>query len=237
MRHKRFLNTVWVVLLLATTPAAAGAAPSRPVVVELFTAQGCAACPDANRLVDALADRKDVIALTYSVDYWDYLGWADTFAKPEFTARQRAYQRKLKLREISTPEWVVGGRDETSGAETDKIDELVKDAAGSLRGGPSVRLLWRGSHVRVDAGRVPAGGADVWLVRYDPAEQDVRIRTGENKGKTVPHRNVVRELERIGGWTGKTRTYAIPAADTKGLKTLVMVQGAKGGLILSAAGD
>ena len=232
----RFVTTVWALLLLAAAPAEAATVGSRPVVVELFTAQGCAACPDANRLVDGFADRKDVIALTYSVDYWDYLGWSDSFARPEFTARQRAYQRTLKLREISTPEWVVGGRAETLGAESAQVDDLIKDAATKPRG-PSVRLLWGGSHVRVDAGRVPPGGAEVWLVRYDPSEQDVRIRTGENKGKTVPHRNVVRQLERLGGWTGRMRTYDVPAAEVKGLKTLVMVQGAKGGAILSTAGD
>src|SRR6185437_884298 len=110
--------------------------------------------------------------------------------KPEFTARQRAYQKKLKLRELSTPEWVVNGRDEPAGAEADKIGDLIKDDANGLRGGPSAQLLWRGSHVRVEEGHAPAGGAEVWLVRYDPTEQDVRVRSGENKGKTVPHRNV-----------------------------------------------
>lgn len=230
----RFVTTAWAAAMLAATPAGA-ASPARPTVVELFTAQGCAACPDANALVDGLADRRGVVALTYSVDYWDYLGWPDTFAKPEFTARQRAYQRRLGLREIYTPEVVVNGRGEAPGADEEKVDALVKARAFRAQGGPEVRLLWRGSHVRVEAGRVPSGGAEVWLVRYDPAEQEVRIPQGENKGKTVPHRNVVRELKRLGSWAGRTRTYDLPAAQSPGLKTVVMVQGARGGPILSIA--
>ncbi len=232
----RFVTMAWAALMLAAGPAAAGAAgtSARPVVVELFTAQGCAVCLDTNQMVDDLAGRKNVIALTYSVDYLDYLGWQDTFAKPEFTSRQRAYQQRMKLREISTPQVVVNGREEAPGVEADKVRELV-GGGGVGRTGPTVRLLWRGSHVRIEAGRVPAGGAEVWLVRYDPTEQEVRVRTGENRGKTVSHRNVVRELKRLGRWTGKMRTYDLPAPTAPGLKTVVMVQGANGGPILSLA--
>src|SRR4029079_15369870 len=96
------------ILFLLMLPAVAAARP--PVVVELFTAQGCASCGDANAYLAKLADRPGVLALTLPVDYWDYLGWADTFAKPEFAERQKAYVSKLSLREPYTPQVVVAGR-------------------------------------------------------------------------------------------------------------------------------
>ena len=91
-------------------------APAEPVVIELFTAQGCAGCPEANARVEAIADAPGVIALTYAVDYWDYLGWEDTFARPEFAQRQRAYRRPLKLRAVGTPQVVIDGRRQVPGA-------------------------------------------------------------------------------------------------------------------------
>jgi len=99
--------------LLVTTLASLSAAPALaakpPVVVELFTAQGCSSCGKANQVVADMADDKGVLALTYSVDYWDYLGWTDTFAKPAFAARQRAYAQRFSLRDVPTPQVVVAG--------------------------------------------------------------------------------------------------------------------------------
>src|SRR6218665_3730502 len=101
--------------------SAAGAAPKArakpPVVVELFTAQGCSSCGKANQVAAELAKDDGVLALTYSVDYWDYLGWKDTFAKPVFAERQRAYARKFALRDVPTPQMVVGGKVQASGAK------------------------------------------------------------------------------------------------------------------------
>ena len=85
------------------------ATAKRPVVVELFTSQGCGACTRANALVADLAERPDVLALTFPVDYWDYLGWKDTFARPEFSARQRAYMKAAGQREVYTPQVVIDG--------------------------------------------------------------------------------------------------------------------------------
>jgi hypothetical protein len=116
MRGTLLLPAVAVCLGVTPSPAAARRAPeAAPVVVELFTAQGCTSCPDANRKVGKLADRKGVLVLTFAVDYWDYAGWRDTFAQPDFTARQHAYADRLKVREIYAPEVVVGGRAEAPG--------------------------------------------------------------------------------------------------------------------------
>ena len=100
--------------------------PAEPVVVELFTAQGCAGCPEANARVEAVAAEPGVIALTYAVDYWDYLGWADTFARPEFAQRQRAYRHALRLRNVSTPQVVIN--------KNDFVGKSYDEAKGILEG-------------------------------------------------------------------------------------------------------
>src|SRR5438552_18648429 len=118
-------------LILAAMPATAAAKPL--VLVELYTAQGCRTCAEANGLVGKLAERPGVLPLTFSVDYWDYLGWADTFAKPEFAERQKAYVAKLSLREPYTPQVVVDGQAQASGAKAERVEKLVKDAAKAQR--------------------------------------------------------------------------------------------------------
>ena len=214
----------------------AGAAQARsPVVVELFTSQGCSSCVAADKLLDKMADRPGVLALTLAVDYWDYLGWSDTFAKPEFTARQRAYMQRLARREVYTPQIVVNGGSETAGADQPKIDALIRQAQRAKTVPPKMRWL-RHSQVAIAAGHAPKGGAEVWLVRYDPKAQEVAVKTGENRGKTLVQRNVVEELVRLGGWRGKAKVYALPPAgpDAKGLKTCILLQAADGGRILAA---
>src|SRR5262249_3362362 len=134
-------------LLALALPAAADAKvrrkpppPKPPTVVELFTAQGCGSCVAANAYVAKLADRDGVLALTYSVDYWDYLGWADTFAKPEFAERQKAYDGKLSVRDPYTPQVVVDGAAEATGAKPARVDKLLKDAQRAPRKPPDIRF-------------------------------------------------------------------------------------------------
>ena len=101
------------------------AAPPEPVIVELFTAQGCAGCAEANARVEAVANEPGVIALTYAVDYWDYLGWPDTFARPEFAQRQRDYRRPLRLRDVSTPQVVIDGRRQVAGGPGNALHTAI----------------------------------------------------------------------------------------------------------------
>ncbi|HEY8615290.1 DUF1223 domain-containing protein [Phenylobacterium sp.] len=216
-------------LLLLLAPAAAFARP--PVVVELFTAQGCGSCGEANAHVAKLAERPGVLPLTFSVDYWDYLGLEDTFARPEFSERQKAYVTKLKLREPYTPQVVVDGRAQAAGRQSGRVDQLVREAARAPSNAPDIRFM-SPRRVDVGSGRVPRGGAEVWLVRYDPREQGVTVKSGDNRGDTIVHRNVVRELVRLGAWRGRPTAYRIPAAEEPGLAVVVLVQGAKGGRIL-----
>jgi hypothetical protein len=235
MRGALFLSAVAAGLSLtaASPPAHAAHARPQPVVVELFTAQGCVSCPEANRLLADMADRVGVIALTFPVDYWDYLGWRDTFAKAEFTERQRAYVARLKVREIYTPEIVVNGRSEGPGQVREKVEALIAAAASDRLASPKVALS--ASRARVSVSPRPGGGSeDVWLVRYDPVERDVRVKTGDNKGKLVAQRDVVRELVQLGRVASHVRGFDLPAASDSGLKTLILVQGVRGGPILAA---
>ncbi len=221
-----------VSLILAICPAPA-AAKSPVVVVELFTAQGCASCGEANAKLEALAERPDVLALTFPVDYWDYLGWSDTFAKPEFADRQRAYVARFALREPYTPQVVVDGRAQAGGLQSEKIGKLIKLATAAPHRAPDIVFVG-GRRVDVGSGLSPKSGAEVWLVRFDPREQDVVVKKGDNRGQTVRHINVVREVTRLGVWRGKPTAFRLPVATEEGLATAVLVQGAKGGRLIGA---
>jgi len=221
-------------LLLLLSPTASPAQARPAVVVELFTAQGCSSCVAANALVSDLAEQPDVLALTFAVDYWDYLGWPDTFARPEFTDRQRAYARKLALREVYTPQVVIGGRVQASGVKADAVEALVSTALKSP-GNPPDMLFIGERRVAVGSGPSPRGGADVWLVRYDPRSLEITPRRGDNKGQTLVQRNVVREIVRLGGWRGRPTAYRLPATKVEGLAMAVIVQAPKGGKILGVA--
>lgn len=224
---------VWA--LAAALPAAA--APAKPpVLVELFTAQGCSSCNDAGEHFNDLAASPGVLALTFSVDYWNYLGWEDSFARPEFVERQRAYVRAFGLREVYTPQVVVGGRTQVSGVKTAKVDALIAQAAKAPIDPPDMLFLKTG-RVAVGSGRAPRGGADVWLVRYDPRLLEVQVRRGDNKGRTLQERNVVRELVRLGAWKGRPTSYRLPAAKIDGLVSVVLVQTPRGGKVLGVLQD
>lgn len=216
-------------LCLAAGPAIAREG-RRPVVVELYTSQGCGACTKANALIADLAQRRDVLALTFPVDYWDYLGWKDAFAKPEFSARQRAYTKAAGQREVFTPQVVVDGAPQPDKSAVDKAPALVRAALRAEPPEPAMML----SHGRVQVGSGPAprGGADVWLVRYEAQPQETEVKDGENRGVTVVYRNVVVGLERLGGWTGRPRAYAVPKAGKDGEKRAILLQARAGGRIL-----
>lgn len=219
-------------LILVALPFGAAAKP--PVLVELFTAQGCRTCRDADAHMGKLAERPGVLALTFSVDYWDYLGWTDTFARPEYTARQRAYVTRLKLREPYTPQVVVDGRQETQGQKASEVDRLVRIAATQTRNPPDMRFVGF-RRVDVGSGRIGRGGAEVWLIRYDPRSVEVTVRAGDNRGETVVQKNVVRQMQRLGVWRGTPRAFRLPTPIEDGLKTAVVVQGPRGGRVLGLA--
>jgi len=220
-------------LALVILAAWAGVAAARPpVVLELFTAQGCVSCGKASAFVGGLADQKGVLVLTYGVDYWDYLGWKDTFARPEFTDRQHAYAKRLGIAEVYTPQVVVDGRAETAGVKSQEVERLLREARRDPAGAPDVRF--RGRRVAIGSARRPDGGAEVWLVRYDPRRQEIQVTDGDNRGQTVVERNVVVQLERLGVWKGRPVLLKLPPAPQEGLATAILVQAKDGGRIVGA---
>jgi hypothetical protein len=232
MKLFRHLRSAFGALALALTGGAAMAADAaHPVVVELFQSQGCSSCPPANANVMAIIDRPDVLALSFGVTYWDDLGWKDTFATAAYTARQWDYAHGLGHGNVFTPQVVVNGRRDGVGVNPGELAGLIR-AGDRGAAGPAIALS--GGAVAVGAGAPGAHPADVWLVRYDPRIVQVPIKRGENGGKTLPHRNVVRQLVRLGAWSGQPERLIIPAAADPVLKTAILVQAPKGGPILAA---
>jgi hypothetical protein len=221
--------------VLAATLAAGGALAWTPVIVELYTAQGCASCDKSDAYAAKLADRPGVTALTFNVDYWDYLGWKDTFAQPEFADRQRAYDKRFGLRDVYTPQIVVAGETQASGDKQADVDDLIRSARKAPAMGPKITPRADGT-IAVGAASEPRRrhADDVWLVRYDPRVQTVAVKGGDNRGKTVSHRNVVRQLVRLGSWRGRRSIFHLPAAPEDGLTTVILVQGQDGGRLVAA---
>jgi hypothetical protein len=222
-----FLTLVLTFTLgLSALPAAAAA----PTVIELFQSQGCSSCPPAIANVNALVDRPDILALPFAVTYWDQLGWKDTFARPEFTARQYDYAHGLHHGNVYTPQVVIGGRADLTGVDRPQLLGAIAHASPL----PGPVLARSAGSVLVQAAAAPSGGADVWLVRYDPRIQNVAIGAGENSGVTIAHRNVVRALVRLGNWSGSPQSYTLPEGGDPAWQNAVLVQGKNGGAILSA---
>ena len=180
-------------------PIGAAAEAPGPVVVELFTSQGCSSCPPADRLLSKLAERDDVIALALHVDYWDYIGWEDRFADPAYTKRQRAYARARGERMIYTPQMVIGGTQNVVGTRPDEVLAAL-DAVASA--GPALSARREGERIRIEAPalEVPQPLV-VHLVRLDPAET-VAISRGENAGRVIDYTNIVTSWEALGVWDG-----------------------------------
>lgn len=210
--------------------AATGATAARPTVVELFQSQGCSSCPPANAAVNAIADRPDVLALSFGVTYWDQLGWKDTFASPRFTARQWDYAHHAGRAQVATPQVIVNGGPAIVGSNRQQLAATIAQA-GAPKGGPA--LAAAGNAIKVGA-LTGAKPSTIWLLRYDPKARDVPIRSGENGGRTLPHRDIVRQLVRLGDWRGAAVSYPLPPADETGLRTAVLVQQGVGGPITAA---
>ncbi len=229
--------TLGILILGLCAPTYASPASTSPVVVELFTSQGCSSCPPANANLITVSDRPGVLALSFSVTYWDYLGWKDSFARPEFTARQYAYERTLNRGGAFTPQMVVNGETDLVGNEIGELEQAIdgeRAAAAKRAAGVFPVLALSATGLDVGAAQAPDGGADVWLVRYDPDTVQVPVAHGENGGRTLPHKDVVHQLTRLGGWTGGEAHFDLPAA-TDGMKTAILVQSSLTNQILAAA--
>ncbi|WP_292211679.1 DUF1223 domain-containing protein [Mesorhizobium sp.] len=232
-RRKRAMQSsagAVLVGLAAALASATGAAGQPLTVVELFTSQGCSSCPPANTNLIKVKDQPDVLALSFNVTYWDYLGWKDTFGREEFTQRQVRHEPPLGRSGPFTPQVVVNGNADAVGARPGEIEQLIS-SSGRVKG-PSLSL--DGGKIAISAGPVSGGKADIWLVRYRQGVIEVPVARGENTGRTLPHANVVHSLSRLGAWTGEAIALPLPAPPS-GLSTAVLVQVPDGGPILAAA--
>lgn len=197
---------------------AADAALSKAViepkaVIELFTSQGCSSCPTADAVLGRLVRRDDIIALSLSVDYWDYLGWKDTLASPKFSARQRAYAKARGDGRVYTPQVVVNGLKHALGsnaADIDKAITVTTPKVDAFRTGVRVRSENGHIIINLDSAREPARTAEatIWLALIR-RRIEVKIKRGENHGKIGVYHNVVREWLPVGVWNGTATTIKI----------------------------
>ncbi|MDP3960334.1 MAG: DUF1223 domain-containing protein [Pseudorhodobacter sp.] len=198
-----FVSAVCGLWLALGGPAPAQTAISEPVVVvELYTSQGCSSCPPADAYLAMLATDPRVIALALHVDYWDYIGWADSFADPRFTARQKAYAYAAGSRTIYTPQMIVAGQERLEGNQPEKVAGLIKSHL--KKPFPVTLTLQRsGNRLRIMAEtRAPLSrSVRVQLVRYQPVAT-VSIEHGENAGQTMTYRNIVTSWQMLGNWSG-----------------------------------
>lgn len=217
--------------------AATDASGDPPVVVELFTSQGCSSCPPADALLAELAERPDVLALSLNVDYWDYIGWRDPYGSPVHTQRQRAYGKTFNLHYVFTPQMIVDGRTSVVGSRREEV--LAAIAAAKARTKP-VEITFtteNGGSVIVPAGHAPDEGATIWLAVYD-RRQTTEVARGENAGRTIENANVVRLLERLGTWMGERLEIPLNLTDAAASgrsDCAVIVQQGRLGPILGAA--
>lgn len=213
---------------IVAAPALA-ASPDHPVVLELFQSEGCSSCPPAEAIANDLASRPGLLVLDFSVTYWDYLGWKDRFARKEFTQRQYDYAATAGDGEVYTPQMVINGRGRIVGTERDDVEAALQ-AYDRVAPGPAITVSGGRLTVGADVGAAPA---TIWLVHYDPREIDVPIGAGENSGRTLPHRDLVRALIRLGDWHGTAIDFKL-APLPAGLAGAVIVQSAGTGPIIAA---
>jgi hypothetical protein len=214
--HRGLAGSIALLLALSgvalTSAAVADDQSVRPglAIVELFTSQGCSSCPPADKLLGDVANRRNIIALTFPVDYWDYLGWKDTLASHANTVRQKTYAAKRGDGQVYTPQVVVNGLVHAIGSSPDQLDAAIAAASTGVQDwrAPLNASIVKGM-LTVTAGTtangLPVGGA-VWIAEYRRAVS-VTVKKGENGGSTLTYTNVVRRLVKIGDWDGKAHVY------------------------------
>jgi hypothetical protein len=250
--HMRLLGPLGLVAALvgstaiadaqSTASTTAAAADGPKAVVELFTSQGCSSCPEADALLGRLAARNDVVALSFPVDYWDYLGWKDTLANPKFTERQKAYKSGLGVQMVYTPMMVVNGLTHVNGSDEAKVQQALETSAKALAATQvPVRISESGTHIVIEVGTAQHSGpvkeATVWLAQITDRVA-VPIARGENRGKTITYTNVVRDLIPVGLWTGPAVTVQLdrPSVARPGTdRCAALLQQGRGGPIIGAA--
>jgi hypothetical protein len=202
-------------------------AEARPIVVELFTSQGCSSCPPADALLGELARRSDVLALGFHIDYWDDLGWKDPLSSRSATDRQRRYARHFNGGQVYTPQMVIEGSEELVGSDRGGVLGALRAAKPAT----AAPVAFAADRRTVAVGGGTAAG-DVVLVRY-ALRRTTHIGAGENASRTLDDANGVTALTRLGAWSGAPLQFAIdPPAAGEGVAVLVQ---AEDGHMLGAA--
>ncbi|TNJ40895.1 thioredoxin family protein [Phaeobacter sp. B1627] len=232
MRYFSLSSLFFAAVCAVSQPAAAD--PS-PVVVELFTSQGCSSCPPADELLKRMAQRRDVLPLAYHVDYWDYIGWADAFAAPEHTERQRGYAHVAGRNMVYTPQMIIMGREDVVGADAMQVaDAMVQYLGHKSRLNISVDRV--GAVASISVPPVPGaaeGTLQVQLVRYMPMRR-VEIKRGELAGHTLDYANIVKSHDVLAEWDGRT-PLELSATLPDDLPAAILVQEWPHGPVLAAA--
>ena len=229
----RVTGLITAILLTLATFASAG---DRPVVVELYTSQGCSSCPPADAFfLEGLAARDDVIALALHVDYWDYLGWKDHFASPQFTKRQKAYAYAAGHRTVYTPQMIIGGTKHVVGTHPNEVRDHIQRQS-SMPEQVQIGLTRKGKTARVHLLNLNPSKlmpVDVFMVRYTPAEE-VAIKRGENAGRVVTYANIVTEWRQVLMWDmAEPVSLKVPVRGKEPIVVIVQKEGS--GEILAAA--
>ena len=233
------MTQTWKILTLSLAVLCGVAGPTQaqepPLVVELFTSQGCSSCPPADAALADLADRPDVLALSFHVDYWDYIGWRDPYASASYTQRQRSYARYLKERFVYTPQMVVGGAEHLVGSDRGKLrDVLAEERRKQAERGAGITLsLSADGSLAVDGPPQPAPRS-LWLIGWDD-RHETAVERGENRGRHLTNRNVVRSLILLGRWQGGAVELPLPVAQLQGDGgAAVLIQAEEVGPVLAA---
>ncbi|MCB9947164.1 MAG: DUF1223 domain-containing protein [Rhodospirillaceae bacterium] len=229
-------------VIVAVLSALGAPAAAQPTVVELFTSQSCSSCPPAEAYLGELADRPDLVALEWHVDYWDDLvygfagRWRDVFSDPAFTERQRIYNRQIRgLAQVYTPQMVIGGRAEAVGTRTGRVEAAIADAAGRDGAAASVTVTrGEGRLLQIAVDGAAVGPASVWLVRLITREA-TDVGGGENHGRRLENHNVVIGIDRLGDWAGGPARLTAPMPSGRADRCAVLVQTDGQGPILAAA--
>jgi len=210
--------------------------PPRPVLVELYTSQGCSSCVPADALMAQLADRRDLIALSLPITYWDMLGWKDTLASAANTSRQKAYAESMGRGGVYTPQMIVDGVDDLVGSREQAIDAAIGVREGDMQAVP-VSVATTDKEVHIDVGAGEGSSATIWLFRILP-KATVTITAGENSGRTMTYRNVVQDVKAVGLWKGQPVSLDLPRQEIGGAskdEIAVIVQKNGYGRVIGAA--
>jgi hypothetical protein len=229
-----------ILAALALVGAAPSSAGENVTVVELYTSQGCSSCPPVDALLEKLAKRDDVIALALHVDYWDYIGWADIFADPKFTQRQRSYARAAGHRSIFTPQLIIGGTSHIVGNKPMEIADAISEHNGRAVN-VDLQVTRDGNRVDMSATWVGLekfrGRMVVQLVQYEP-QKSVKITRGENAGNTINYANIVTLWKPVGTWDGRaTKRFRFEVADDDQPLAIILQQDNSGPIIAATKLD